>query len=53
MFGGQFLQAVYTLASPGIDQNETLKVARSGGADPEGNQPGDLFVSFKVPLHAF
>lgn len=36
------------MASAGVDENETLKVARSGGADPEGNQPGDLYVSFKV-----
>ncbi|KAL8155100.1 chaperone protein dnaJ GFA2, mitochondrial [Apium graveolens] len=33
---------------PGVDENETMKVVRSGGADPEGNQPGDLYVTFKV-----
>ncbi|KGN45156.1 chaperone protein dnaJ GFA2, mitochondrial isoform X1 [Cucumis sativus] len=33
---------------PGIDDNETMKVFRSGGADPEGNQPGDLYVTVKV-----
>lgn len=33
---------------PGVDENEVLKVYRSGGADPEGNQPGDLYVTIKV-----
>ncbi|GAA0139259.1 chaperone [Lithospermum erythrorhizon] len=33
---------------PGIDNNETLKVRGSGGADPEGSQPGDLLVTVKV-----
>lgn len=33
---------------PGVDNNETLKVFRSGGADPDGNQPGDLYVTIKV-----
>ncbi|KAB1224790.1 Chaperone protein dnaJ 1, mitochondrial [Morella rubra] len=33
---------------PGVDSNETIKVSRSGGADPEGNQPGDLYVVIKV-----
>ncbi|KAG9150711.1 hypothetical protein Leryth_008150 [Lithospermum erythrorhizon] len=33
---------------PGIDNNETLKVHGSGGADPEGSQPGDLLVTVKV-----
>ncbi|KAF7824514.1 chaperone protein dnaJ GFA2, mitochondrial [Senna tora] len=33
---------------PGIDNNETIKVFRSGGADPEANQPGDLYVTVKV-----
>ncbi|KAK9283980.1 hypothetical protein L1049_012238 [Liquidambar formosana] len=32
----------------GVDDNETIKVYRSGGADPEGNQPGDLYVTIKV-----
>ncbi|XP_058193334.1 chaperone protein dnaJ GFA2, mitochondrial-like isoform X1 [Rhododendron vialii] len=32
----------------GVDDNETLKVHRSGGADPDGNQPGDLYVTIKV-----
>ncbi|XP_019051593.1 PREDICTED: chaperone protein dnaJ GFA2, mitochondrial-like isoform X2 [Nelumbo nucifera] len=34
--------------TPGVDDNETMKVYRSGGADPEGNQPGDLYVTIKV-----
>eukprot|EP00262_Sarcandra_glabra_P002459 TRINITY_DN1275_c0_g3_i1.p1 TRINITY_DN1275_c0_g3~~TRINITY_DN1275_c0_g3_i1.p1 ORF type:complete len:257 (+),score=44.33 TRINITY_DN1275_c0_g3_i1:57-773(+) len=32
----------------GVDDNETLKIYRSGGADPDGNQPGDLYVTIKV-----
>ncbi|XP_031505208.1 chaperone protein dnaJ GFA2, mitochondrial-like isoform X2 [Nymphaea colorata] len=32
----------------GVDNNETLRVSRSGGADPEGNQPGDLYVTIRV-----
>ncbi|CAN1822143.1 Chaperone protein dnaJ GFA2, mitochondrial [Linum perenne] len=33
---------------PGIDDNETIRVPRSGGADPDRNQPGDLLVTIKV-----
>ncbi|CAN1224481.1 Chaperone protein dnaJ GFA2, mitochondrial [Linum grandiflorum] len=33
---------------PGVDDNETIKVPRSGGADPDRIQPGDLLVSIKV-----
>ncbi|KMZ59680.1 Chaperone protein dnaJ [Zostera marina] len=33
---------------PGIDSNETIKISRSGGADPDGGQPGDLYATFKV-----
>ncbi|KAJ1692962.1 hypothetical protein LUZ63_009660 [Rhynchospora breviuscula] len=33
---------------PGMDDNDTLKVPRSGGADPDSGQPGDLFVTLKV-----
>lgn len=32
----------------GVDDNETIKVYRSGGADPDTRQPGDLFVTIKV-----
>ncbi|KAH6789695.1 gametophytic factor 2 [Perilla frutescens var. frutescens] len=32
----------------GVDSNETIKIPRSGGADPDGNHPGDLFVMIKV-----
>ncbi|KAJ6905392.1 chaperone protein dnaJ GFA2 [Populus alba x Populus x berolinensis] len=32
----------------GVDDNETMKLPRSGGADPEKNQPGDLYVTIKV-----
>lgn len=33
---------------PGIDNNETIKVYRSGGADPDGDHPGDLYVIVRV-----
>ncbi|KAJ7982174.1 chaperone protein DnaJ-like [Quillaja saponaria] len=33
---------------PGVDNNETIKMYRSGGADPDGDQPGDLYVTIKV-----
>ncbi|KAL0737821.1 hypothetical protein Bca4012_014031 [Brassica carinata] len=33
---------------PGVDNSDTIKVGRAGGADPEGDQPGDLYVVFKV-----
>ncbi|RYR13616.1 hypothetical protein Ahy_B04g070522 isoform C [Arachis hypogaea] len=33
---------------PGIDTNETIRVYGSGGADPDGGQPGDLYVTIKV-----
>ncbi|KAE9621481.1 putative chaperone DnaJ [Lupinus albus] len=32
----------------GMDSNEILKVYRSGGADPDGDHPGDLYVTIKV-----
>lgn len=38
------------MAYTGVDDNETMKVFRSGGADPDGNQPGDLYVTIKVTL---
>ncbi|KAH7544770.1 hypothetical protein FEM48_Zijuj01G0021500 [Ziziphus jujuba var. spinosa] len=33
---------------PGVEDNETLKMFSSGGADPDGNQPGDLYVTIRV-----
>ncbi|KAL5560501.1 hypothetical protein UlMin_036712 [Ulmus minor] len=33
---------------PGVDDNEILRVFGSGGADPDGSQPGDLFVTIRV-----
>ncbi|XP_071736112.1 chaperone protein dnaJ GFA2, mitochondrial-like [Rutidosis leptorrhynchoides] len=33
---------------PGVDTNDELRMSRSGGADPDGNQPGDLYVVIKV-----
>lgn len=33
---------------PGVDDGETMKILRSGGADPDGNQPGDLYVTIKI-----
>jgi DnaJ-class molecular chaperone len=40
------LTYIYTFE--GTDNNETLKVFRSGGADPDGDRPGDLYVTIKV-----
>ncbi|KAL5224058.1 hypothetical protein ABZP36_010697 [Zizania latifolia] len=34
--------------APGTDDGDIIKVARSGGADPDGSRPGDLYVTFKV-----
>lgn len=34
----------------GADDDDIIKVTRSGGADPEGNCPGDLYVTLKVRL---
>lgn len=39
---------IYTFE--GIDNNETIKVYRSGGADPDGDHPGDLYVTIKVKI---
>jgi molecular chaperone DnaJ len=33
---------------PGVDNDETIKVPRAGGVDPDGNPPGDLLVFVKV-----
>ncbi|KAL6217753.1 hypothetical protein ACLB2K_010970 [Fragaria x ananassa] len=32
----------------GIDNNDIMRVFSNGGADPDGNQPGDLYVTIKV-----
>nr|AFK47956.1 unknown [Lotus japonicus] len=32
----------------GMDSNETIKVCRSGSADPDGGHPGDLYVTIMV-----
>ncbi|XP_057800462.1 chaperone protein dnaJ GFA2, mitochondrial-like isoform X1 [Salvia miltiorrhiza] len=32
----------------GVDHDETIKIPRSGGVDPDGNKPGDLYVKIKV-----
>ncbi|XP_042376084.1 chaperone protein dnaJ GFA2, mitochondrial-like [Zingiber officinale] len=33
---------------PGVDNDDTIQIRGSGGADPEGNQSGDLFINIKV-----
>ena len=38
--------------SAGVDSNDTIKIPRSGGSDPDGNQPGDLYVMIKVSWFA-
>ncbi|RHN59209.1 putative chaperone DnaJ [Medicago truncatula] len=38
---------------PGKDNNETLKVDGSGGADPDGDHPGDLYVTVKVSAESW
>lgn len=40
----------HALTYAGIDNNETIKVYRSGGADPDGDNPGDLYVTIKVTV---
>ncbi|KZV27517.1 chaperone protein dnaJ 1, mitochondrial, partial [Dorcoceras hygrometricum] len=32
----------------GVDNNETIKIPRCGGADPDGGQAGDVYVMIKV-----
>lgn len=46
---------VFLMASTGADDSETMRVFRCGGADPDGNQPGDLYVTIKVTsiFHSF
>nr|XP_043623251.1 chaperone protein dnaJ GFA2, mitochondrial-like [Erigeron canadensis] len=33
---------------PGVDTNEELRMSGAGGADPDGNRPGDLYLVIKV-----
>ncbi|XP_052160547.1 chaperone protein dnaJ GFA2, mitochondrial-like [Oryza glaberrima] len=33
---------------PGTDDGDVIKLVRSGGADPDGGSPGDLYVTLKV-----
>ncbi|KAA8515705.1 hypothetical protein F0562_018684 [Nyssa sinensis] len=42
------LKSVKVDIMAGVDNNDTIKMNGVGGADPEGNQHGDLFVTFKV-----
>lgn len=42
------LDIIVFVQSAGVDDNDTIKVYRSGGADPDGSQPGDLYVTIKV-----
>lgn len=36
----------------GVDNDETLRINRGGGADPEGDMPGDLYVTLKASFFA-
>ena len=40
--------SIGSLLATGVDNDQTMKVYGSGGADPEGNQSGDLYVTIKV-----
>nr|XP_043621048.1 chaperone protein dnaJ GFA2, mitochondrial-like isoform X2 [Erigeron canadensis] len=33
---------------PGVDTDDVIKMSRQGGADPDGDQPGDLHIFIKV-----
>ena len=37
----------------GVHNDETIKVSRSGGSDPDGNQPGDLHIVIKVTIYIY
>ena len=37
----------------GVDNDETIKVSRSGGADLDGNQPGDLYIVIKLTIYIY
>ncbi|XP_071685666.1 chaperone protein dnaJ GFA2, mitochondrial-like isoform X2 [Rutidosis leptorrhynchoides] len=49
---GRGSKSVKVNIMPGVDTNEELKISRSGGADPDGKQPGDLYVVIKVRDHS-
>ncbi|MCL7040329.1 hypothetical protein MKW94_030188 [Papaver nudicaule] len=44
----QGLKTVNVDFMPGIDNNQIIKIPKSGGADPSGKQPGDLYVQVNV-----
>ncbi|KAL0006695.1 hypothetical protein SO802_008197 [Lithocarpus litseifolius] len=46
--GRRIVLGTKSVKLPGVDQDETIKVSRSGGADPDGNQPGDLYIVIMV-----
>ncbi|XP_020233377.1 chaperone protein dnaJ GFA2, mitochondrial-like [Cajanus cajan] len=46
--GQKGLTDLHVCTFAGIDNNETIKIYRSGGADPDGDNPGDLYVTMKV-----
>ena len=37
----------------GVDNDETIKVSRSSGADRDGNQPGDPYIVIKVTIYIY
>uniref|UniRef100_A0A7N2N8N7 Chaperone DnaJ C-terminal domain-containing protein n=1 Tax=Quercus lobata TaxID=97700 RepID=A0A7N2N8N7_QUELO len=50
IYGADYLSSVSwrTGNCAGVDNDETIKVSRSSGADRDGNQPGDLYIVIKV-----
>ncbi|KAL5719236.1 hypothetical protein ACHQM5_012041 [Ranunculus cassubicifolius] len=42
------LKTVHIDVPAGIDNSETMRVTRNGGADPDGRNPGDLYVTMRV-----
>nr|GEY06161.1 chaperone protein DnaJ GFA2, mitochondrial-like isoform X1 [Tanacetum cinerariifolium] len=40
--------AVAAVGGSRVDTNEEMKMSRCGGTDPDGHQPGDLYLVFKV-----
>ncbi|GMY22324.1 chaperone protein dnaJ GFA2, mitochondrial-like [Fagus crenata] len=52
---GLYIRSIFVVDSrslpfAGVDNDETIKVSRSGGADPDGNQPEDLYVVREDPV---